>query len=217
MVSILIVDDEELIRRGLSDWIATLPDVEMVVEAATGDECLTALERDFVNVALVDILLPGISGIELVARIREQYPSIKCVMLSGNVVPEAVCDAFQAGAVGFLSKFTSPTELQLAMQEVMKGRWYLSPLLTRSVIEKVLAFRSSAAVTSSGNTVPMEQKERELLKLLAEGKTLSEIARALGVSPRTVERMKSKLEQKLKADTFADLVRCALKMGLVPP
>lgn len=215
MTSVLIVDDEELIRRGLGDWVATLPGVRKVVEAASADGCLLTLEKDEVDIAFIDIRLPGVSGIELVSRVRERYPTIRCVMLSGNVVPDAVCDAFQAGAVGFLSKFTSPAELQLAMQEVGKGRWYLSPLLTQSVVERVLAFRDSSL--TAGSAAELDLKERELLKLLAEGKTLSEIAKALTVSPRTVERMKSRLESKLKAETFADLIRCAIKIGLVPP
>lgn len=216
MPDIIVVEDDELVRGGLCDWLRTIPNLNVVGEASNADECLSLVESKRPHLALVDIILPGISGLELISKIGQADPSIKCVILSGTVVPERVLDAFAAGACGFLPKLTSADELKGALEDILQGKWYLSPLVTQDVVKKALQLRSAQPATPDGATeVQLTDKERELLKLIAEGYNFTEIASHLSVSFRSVERMKHKLEEKLNAHRLVDLIRTAIRMGLI--
>lgn len=216
MPDIVVVEDDELVRGGLCDWLATVDDLKVVGEASSAEECLRLVDTKKPHIALVDIILPGISGLELISKIRQKDPSVKCLILSGTIVPERVLDAFAAGAVGFLPKLTSPDEVRCALDYALKGKWYISPLVTEDVLKKILQLRNSMPTPSDGvGEVSLSDKERELLKLIAEGYNFTEIANHLAVSFRSVERMKHKLEEKLNAHRLVDLIRTAIRMGLI--
>jgi DNA-binding NarL/FixJ family response regulator len=140
------------------------------------------------------------------------------VILSGSMVPELVFEAFSCGAYGYLPKLTSPDEVKLALDNVAKSNWYLSPVVTEVVLKKAIQLRELASgEDGKGTEVALTDRERELLKLLAEGNTFTEIARKLDINARSVERMKSKLEEKIQATNIVDLVRKAIKLGLINP
>ena len=212
---VVLVEDDGLVRAGLADWLASFHSIQIVGQYENADQALSSLSNDACDIVLVDVLLPGVTGIDLVKKLRDKFPKLTCVMLSGNLAPELVIDSFKAGACGFLPKKMSPDELQLALAEIMNGNWYLSPSITKSVISKTVAYRESLASTDSSTIGELSDRERELLRLIAEGHTFQQISDRLAISSRTVERMKSKLQEKIGADNLADLIRRAVKMNLV--
>lgn len=217
-LNVVLVDDDDLIRRGLSHWLSSIDGIKVVGEAGNAEECLAGIEKAKPDIALIDIVLPGISGIELMRRITKSYPSVKCVILSGSMVPDLVFEAFSCGAYGYLPKLTSPDEVKLALENVAKSNWYLSPVVAEAVLKKAIQLREIASgEDGKGAEVALTDRERELLKLLAEGNTFTEIARKLDINARSVERMKSKLEEKIQATNIVDLVRKAIKLGLINP
>jgi DNA-binding NarL/FixJ family response regulator len=217
VTSVLVVDDEELFRRGLCDWLTSLEGVDLVGQAESSESCLELIKDITPDVALIDIRLPGVSGVTLLEKLKEVSPGIKAIVLSGVNSPELVFNAFEAGASGFLPKQASSDEVSYAIHQVMEGRWYLSPLVTGDVLNAALLVRSS--IQEEGQEaegfVPLTNRERELLKLIAEGHTFTNIAKHLSINSRSVERLKSKLEIKLNADNLVDLIREAIKLGLV--
>ena len=217
MTTVALVEDDSLVRAGLSDWLATIPAIQVLYVAGSAAEALCQFEKGPPDVALVDVLLPGVSGINLVRTVRERWPGVQSVMLTGAYEPDLVLDAFEAGARGYLPKLTSAEELSLALREVRGGRYYLSPTIAEAVLQKAQELRATLrAVAGEGSATPaLEDRDRELLKLIAEGRTFAEIASRLKVSSRSVERMKVRLEEKLKAHSLADLIRYAMERGLV--
>lgn len=216
-INVILVDDEDLFRRGLGDWLASLPDVTVIGEACSADEALALLENTVPDIALVDIRLPGISGISLTQKMSDLFPSVKALVLSGSSTPDLVLNAFESGAWGFLPKEISSEELSLAIRKVHAGLWYLSPHVTEDVIRSSMLLRGKAEEVAAGNghCLSLSNRERELLKLIAEGHTFTEIAKHLSINARSVERLKAKLELKLNADNLVDLIREAIKLGLV--
>ncbi len=217
MASIALIEDDELVRAGLADWLATIPGVTVVSVAGSADEAFTQFAATLPNLALIDVLLPGVSGIELVRKIRARWPSVHCVMLSGANAPELVLDSFESGARGYLTKVTSAGDLSRAIQEVLAGRSYISPVLTGPVIEKSISMRTQIRSQETPGCPQQEltDRDRELLKLIAEGHSSTEIASRLGLSTRTIERLKGKLEEKVHAHSLADFVKRAVTLGLV--
>lgn len=214
--SVVVVDDEELFRRGLCDWLATLPEVKVVGEAENAEACLELVQRVLPDVVLVDIRLPGVSGVTLVQKLKQARPEVRALILSGSAAPDLVLDAFEAGASGFLPKEVSSDELTLALSRVVSGHWYVSPHVTAEVIGSALRMRREIREQEEDSGyVALTNKERDLLKLIAEGNTFTEIARHLSMNSRSVERLKSRLEEKLRAKSISDLVREAIKLGLV--
>ena len=178
---------------------------------------MQVLEETKPDIALIDVMLPGVSGIEVIKRIRTTLPATKCVVLSGAVQPQLILDAFNAGALGYLPKSSQPEEFQTALEQVSESNWYLSPTVTRSVLELALSLRvyhkADEAVVAP--ELALTDRERELLKLVAEGNTFTEIAKKLSINARSVERLKTKLQEKLEAENLADLIRQAIKLGIV--
>jgi DNA-binding NarL/FixJ family response regulator len=217
VTSVLVVDDEELFRRGICDWLGSLDGVELIGQAESSEACLEMLKDISPDVALVDIRLPGVSGVTLLEKLKEERPEVKAIVLSGVNSPELVFNAFEAGASGFLPKQASSEEVSYAINQVMEGRWYLSPLVTGDVLNAALLIRSTIKEEGqeSEGFIPLTNRERELLKLIAEGHTFTNIAKHLSINSRSVERLKSKLEVKLNADNLVDLIREAIKLGLV--
>lgn len=215
-VRVALVDDDELVREGLLGWFETLSEVEVVGAASEASSCLELLAEHRPDVLLVDVVLPGLSGIELVRKVSETYPDVRCVMVSGSDQPELVFTALVAGASGYLPKITSAEELRLALQHVSQGRWYLSPVITRPVLQRALDQRAGESGSESVDAFPdLSDRERELLKLISEGNTFAQIAEALDINARSVERLKNRLSEKLRANSLADLIRAAIRYGLI--
>ncbi|MCB0338802.1 MAG: response regulator transcription factor [Bdellovibrionales bacterium] len=214
-MDVIIIDDDQLVRRGIADWLSSLDEVQVVGEAGNAEEALKLYEACKPRLALVDVMLPGVTGIELVKRIMKLHPYTQCAMLSGYATPDLVFDCFAAGAIGYLPKVISSEELELAFKQFRESNWYLSPFVTRMFIERSLEYRKQIKVESESASEELSDRERELLRLIASGFSFQEISRELEMSSRSVERMKSKLKDKIGANTLVDLIRKAINLGLI--
>ena len=211
-IRVLLADDHALVRAGIRSLLQNLPDIEVVAEANNGREALALLETCHPDVVLMDIAMPGLNGLEAVVRIAEDFPYIQVVILSMYANEEYVLRALRAGAAGYLLKDAGPVELELAINAATHNKTYLSPAISKYVTEYVRQ-ESEEAVSS-----PLERltpRQREILQLIAEGRTTPEIAQLLEVSVKTVDTHRTQLMDRLDIHDIAGLVRYAIRVGLI--
>jgi DNA-binding NarL/FixJ family response regulator len=209
---VLLVDDHALVRAGMRSLLQDLPDVEVVAEAGDGAEALAAAERERPDVVLLDIAMKGMNGLEAAARLRERLPGVKVIILSMHTSEEYVLLALRAGAVAYLIKDSATSELELALKCVMRGETYLSPAISRQVVDGYVQ-----RVGASAGPEPLTPRQREVLKRIAEGRSTKEIAFELNLSVKTVETHRAQIMERLGIRDVAGLVRYAMRAGLVPP
>lgn len=213
VLRVLLADDHVLVRAGLRALLATFPEVSVVAETGDGREAVELAGRG-VNIVLMDIGLPGLNGIEATARIVKEHPQVKVVILSMHANEEYIRQALQAGAAGYLLKDAAPAELELALRAVTRGETYLSPAISRCVVEDYLAQTHPRADAAAQL---LTARQREILQLIAEGQSTKQIAALLGVSVKTVETHRADLMERLGIHDVAGLVRYALREGLARP
>jgi DNA-binding NarL/FixJ family response regulator len=209
---VLLADDHALVRAGMRSLLRDIPGVEVVGEAADGAEALAVAARERPDAVLLDIAMKGMSGLEAAARFREQLPGVKVIILSMHASEEYVLQALRAGAAAYLIKDSATAELELALRSVMRGETYLSPAISRQVVEGYVRRMGAGAAED-----PLTPRQREVLKCIAEGRTTKEIAFALGLSVKTVETHRAQVMERLGIRDVAGLVRYAMRTGLVPP
>jgi DNA-binding NarL/FixJ family response regulator len=212
-IRLLLADDHTLLRAGIRSLLEKMAGVEVVAEAADGREALDLMRTHQPNVVLMDIAMAGLNGLDATARIVREFPNAKVIILSMHANEEYVLQTLRAGASGYLLKDAATAELELAIQSVARGDTYLSPTISRRVIEDYLG-RISGTKSPSDQLTP---RQREILQLIAEGKTTKEIAFLLKLSVKTVETHRSQLMDRLGVYDVPGLVRHAMRMGLVPP
>jgi DNA-binding NarL/FixJ family response regulator len=203
-MKILLVDDHPVVRAGLRRMLSTIPDIE-ILEAATGRESLAISRSRKLDLIILDLNLPGLGGMELVARLR-QIAETPILVLSMHAEPFYVTRALNAGAHGYVSKNASPKELLIAIRRVAEGGRYVE-----SAIAQALALQNLAPASSLAGLAP---RELEILRQLAAGRSLSEIADALGLSYKTIANNCSLIKAKLGVSRTADLLRLALQADL---
>lgn len=207
-MKILVADDHTLMRAGLVTLIARLPEMEVVAEAEDGRKALR-LARDLQpDIVLMDIAMPGLNGLEAAERIHGILPSVKIIILSMHASEEYVAQALKAGASGYLLKDAATTELEMALKSVAMGQFYLSPAISRQVVDTMLR----GGPTGLDLLTP---RQREILQLIAEGKSTREIADTLHLSVKTVETHRAQLMERLDIHDVAGLIRYALRKGLI--
>jgi DNA-binding NarL/FixJ family response regulator len=209
---ILLVDDHALVRAGMRSLLRDLPEVEVVAEAADGAEALVAAERERPDVVLMDIAMKGMNGLEAAARMRERLPGVKVVILSMHTSEEYVLLALRAGAAAYLIKDSATSELELALKCVMRGETYLSPAISRQVVDGYVQ-----RVGAGAGPDPLTPRQRDVLKRIAEGRSTKEIAYDLNLSVKTVETHRAQIMERLGIRDVAGLVRYAMRTGLIPP
>jgi DNA-binding NarL/FixJ family response regulator len=209
---ILLVDDHALVRAGMRSLLRDLPEVEVVAEAADGAEALVAAERERPDVVLMDIAMKGMNGLEAAARMRERLPGVKVVILSMHTSEEYVLLALRAGAAAYLIKDSATSELELALKCVMRGETYLSPAISRQVVDGYVQ-----RVGAGPGADPLTPRQRDVLKRMAEGRSTKEIAYDLNLSVKTVETHRAQIMERLGIRDVAGLVRYAMRTGLIPP
>lgn len=210
---ILIADDHRILREGLRRILEGEPDLRVVAEAETGEEAVRLALEETPDVALIDVTMPRLSGIEALRRIRADAPSTRCLAFSMHETHLQVTQALQAGASGYLVKNASAAELVEAVRATAQGKSYLSPSIAHCVVEAIAPPRSGAPSA----VAQLSGREREVLQLIAEGLSSKEIAEALGVSLKTVDTHRSNLMGKLNIRKASMLVRVAIHEGLVAP
>lgn len=210
-IRVLLADDHTLVRAGIRGLVANLPDVEVVGEAGDGHEALRLAETLHPDVVLLDIGMPGLNGLEVTARLTKLDPMIRVVILSMHISEEYVLQALRAGAAGYLLKGSAVAELEVAIRAVVRGDSYLSPAVSKRVVDDYVSRTSGAADPLAALT----PRQREILQLVAEGHTSKDIAQRLGLSYRTVETHRNQLMKRLGISDLTGLVRLAVRVGLI--
>ena len=210
-ITVLLADDHNLVRAGLRALLLNYDGVRVVGEASDGRMAVELVERHNPDIALMDLSMPDMNGIEATRRISQTHNRTKVIVLSMHANEEYVLEALRAGASAYLLKEAAPRELELAIDAVTKGQRFLSPAISKNVIEDYLAR------TRGGNT-PIETltpRQREIIQLIAEGRSTKEIAHLLSISVKTVETHRAQVMQRLGIHDIAGLVRYAVRKGWV--
>jgi len=210
-IRVLLADDHALVRSGIRLVLQSLPGIDVVAEVQGGREALKLVESMRPDIALLDISMPGLNGIETAGLIKAHFPSTRCVILSVHNSEAYVSQALRAGAVGYLLKDSTPAELELALMAVARGETYLSTRVSGTMIG---LFLQSSDLAASPLTM-LTSRQRQILQLIAEGASTKEIAGQLGVSIKTVETHRASMMARLDIHDFAGLVRFAVRHGLV--
>ena len=202
--TIVLADDHAMFREGIKKIIERIEDALISGEVNDGLELLELLKRSNPNLVILDISMPNLRGLEAIREIKRTYPQIKVLVLTMHKKKEFIRQALRDGADGFLLKEDAGGELIRAVQTVRNGGMYLSPLLSSLLMSLALEEERTEILTI---------REREVLKLLAEGKRTKEIAEALYISPYTVRRHRSNIMEKLNTNSLADLVKYAISQN----
>lgn len=209
--SILLADDHVMFRRGVRKIIQGLPRVEVVGEASDGLELLELLKKTNPDLVIMDISMPNLRGLEATREIKIINAAVKVLILTMHKDKEYLYYAFSAGAEGYLLKEDADSELLSAIETLRKGGTYISPLLSSQLTDLLLERSRPGERPPMGGTLTV--REREILKLIAEGKSSKEIGHLLFISSRTVQHHRANIMRKLNLKKTADLVRYAMQKG----
>jgi len=209
-VRLLIADDHEIVRKGLRVLLETSTEVEVVGEAANGKEALSKAAQYRPDLILLDLVMPGKDGLEVIKEIKNNFPSVKILVLTSYSEEEKLAQALKEGALGYLLKDSSPEELLEAIKEVCQGKTHLSPELAFRVVRLM-----TGKTTPLSNSEFLTKRELEVLNLLAQGLSDREIAQRLFISPRTVGTHVSNILTKLGVKNRTQAVLLAQEKGLV--
>jgi DNA-binding NarL/FixJ family response regulator len=212
---VLLADDHTLVRAGIRALLESLPDVEIVAEASDGREALELLAAEKPDVALIDISMPALNGLEVAARVGALSPRTRLVILSMHGDPGHVAQALRAGVAGYLLKDAAVDELPLLLRAVARGETYLSPAISKQVVAGFLERAGEGSVPAADDR--LTPRQREILQLIAEGKSSKEIASILDISLKTVETHRAQIMSRLEIRDVAGLVRYAVRTGMISP
>lgn len=210
-IRVLLADDHKLFRAGIRALLQTVSGVELVAEAADGREALRLAAAHDPDIALMDIMMPSLNGLDAAARMVRTLPRTRVVILSMNADEDSVLKALRAGAVGYLVKTADPVELELAIRAVARGETFLSSAVSQHALAACLK-RLDQEQSSLERLTP---RQREVLQLVAEGHTTKRIAAKLGISTKTAEAYRGELMKALDIHDIASLTRYAIRAGLV--
>jgi DNA-binding NarL/FixJ family response regulator len=202
MIRIVLAEDHKLIRAGIRALLKEVPQTEVVGETGDGQEALQLIKDLKPDIAILDISMPRLNGLDVAARVSKELPGVRMIILSVHTAEEFVSNALNAGVTGYLLKDADPVELGLAIRSVIDGKIYLSPAVTRHVLKAA----AQEELTS---------RQREIVQLLAEGRSVKEIAKALDISAKTVETHRAQIMQRLDIHDLPGLVRYAIRKGIV--
>jgi DNA-binding NarL/FixJ family response regulator len=211
--TIVLADDHQVVRHGLRVLLGAEPDFSIVGEASDGLEALEILERSQPDILILDLMMPGINGLEVARQASKCSPRTSVVVLSMHTNEAYVIEALRAGARAYVLKSSTSDELVRAIREAVAGRRYLSAPLSEHAIE---AYTQKAEAAAMDPYEMLTDRERVVLQLAAEGHTSAEIAVRLSISPRTAETHRSNLMHKLGLRTQSDLIRYAIRRGVLP-
>jgi len=212
-VRIVIAEDHTILREGLRMLLSANPNFEIVAEAEDGREAIRCVQKFKPNLVLTDLSMPRMNGMEAIKEIRRESPETKILVLTVHRAEEYILATFRAGADGYILKDSTHSELLMAVKKVLNGRHYISPEISEKVIEGYLEGKKTLKPRTSWET--LTQREREILKLIAEGYKNKEIAEDLCISVKTVEKHRANLMEKLDLHSVQALTAFAIEKGLV--
>ena len=205
---ILLADDHKMLLAAFRKLLE--PDYEIVGVVEDGRALIAAAQELVPDVIILDIAMPVLNGLDAGRRIKKQFPDIKLIFLTVNEAPELIAEAFRAGASGYLLKSSAASELQEAIEQAVRNRTYITPLISREMVKMFLDGPRFKRRSSD-----LTHRQREVLQLLAEGQSMKEAARVLNISPRTVAFHKYRIMEQLNIKTSAELIQFALKERIV--
>jgi two-component system response regulator NreC len=211
---IILADDHTIVRHGLSKLLEQEEDMEVVAETKDGPSTVELAKELLPDIVIMDIGMPGLNGIDATQQILRESSKIKVLALSMHSSKNFVIQMLRAGASGYLLKECALEELTTAVKAVMAGKTYLSPSITDVVVENYVRYSPDDESTAFS---VLSQREREVLQLMAEGKTTKQVARHLHISPKTVEGHRLRIMDKLDIDNIAQLTKYAIQEGLTSP
>lgn len=211
LIRVLLADNHTLIRAGLRALLQNIEGIKVVAEAGDGREALHLIEVHQPDLVLMDIAMPEMNGLEAAARVVKKFPQVRVIILSMHANEEYVLQALRLGAMGYVLKDAGINELELAVRASFQGETYLSPAVSKHVINDYL----QRVGDESNSLTQLTFRQREILQLIAEGRTTKEIAELLHISIKTVETHRMQLMKRLNIYDVAGLVRYAIRMGLL--
>jgi len=212
-IRVLLAEDHALVRAGIRMLLEKLEGVDVVGEVRDGAAAVEAVENTTPDIVLMDIAMPGLNGLDATARVKKVCPGTRVIMLSMYTTEAYLQQALKVGAAGYLLKDAERSELELALRTVMRGDTYLTPAVATLAVD---AFRHQTEA-EAGPLQKLTLRQREILQLIAEGRTTKDIAQRLNLSVRTVETHRAELMARLDIHDVPGLVRLAVRAGLVNP
>ncbi len=211
-IRLLLVDDHAVVRSGLRMLLENEEDIQILGEAGTGREALSSIEQLQPDLVLIDIGLPDMTGIEVTRQIKQRWPAVVVVALTIHEDEEYFFQMLQAGASGYVPKRAAPEELLMALRTAAEGGVYLYPSLAKLLVHDYLSGEREASVNVLDG---LTEREQEVLVHLADGASNREIAETLSISPKTVARHRENIMRKLNLHSRAELVKYAIKKGII--
>jgi DNA-binding NarL/FixJ family response regulator len=202
---VLLADDHTLVLEAFSQLLSD--DCDVVGTASNGRELLTMAARLAPEVVVVDVTMPVMNGIDAARQLKRDHPAIRIIVLTMNEDRDLAAEAFRAGASGYVLKRSAATELLAAIAEVMKGRSYVTPLITEGLVGSMLG--------SAQPSIALTERQREIVQLVAGGHSMKEVATILEIAPHTVAFQKYRIMRQLRLKTTADLIQYAIKQHIV--
>ncbi len=213
-IKLLLADDHAVLRAGLKTLLNAQPDMEVVAEAADGEEAVRKSRESAVDIVLMDITMPGLGGLEATQNIKRHNPAIKVLVLTMHEDERYLYQMLSAGADGYVPKKAADTELLAAIRATYRGEHFIHSSMTAGFVTRARSQQAAGATRGQDNEV-LSKREREVLQLLAMGHTNQQIADMLYLSVKTVETYKARLKEKLRLQGRAELVRYAIQAGLL--
>jgi two-component system invasion response regulator UvrY len=209
MIQVLIADDHVVVRRGLRQILEEASDIRLTGEASNGKEVLRALHNNWYDVLVLDISMPEITGLDVLPELRKMNPRPKALILSMYPEKQFAIRAIRSGASGYLTKDSAPDELLTAIREVASGRKYITQQLAEILADEIFLDSEKPAHEL------LSERENQVLRLLAKGKGISEIASELSLSPKTISTYRKRILEKLHLNNIAEIIRYAIEWGIV--
>jgi DNA-binding NarL/FixJ family response regulator len=213
-IRILLVDDHAIVREGLRTLLASEPDMTVIADTGDGRSALALARKHAPDVVLMDVGMPGLNGIDATRQISTELPMAKVLCLSMHKEKRIVSAVLRAGAAGYLVKHCASRELVDAIHAVVSGKTYLSPEIAGEVVNEMV---DNAPPARGGLFGRLSEREREVLQLIAEGRSTKEIAAKLHLSEKTIAAHRLNIMEKVQLHSVADLTRYAIREGLVEP
>jgi two-component system, NarL family, response regulator NreC len=215
LIRVVIADDHSVVRQGLRAWLERSGYIQVVGEAADGREAVALVDELKPDVVMMDIAMPMLNGIDATAQVMRRHPDTKVIILSMHADESYILRALGAGAKGYLLKESTETDVLPAVKSVTEGKPYVTPSIARLLLEDYIRMLKQNNLQDSYDL--LTEREREVLQLLAQGKSNKEVAQVLDLSPHTIESHRTNLMQKLNLHNTAEIVLYAVRKGIVVP